>query len=147
MKIIIRILAYVLIIFHGTLAIANDHDQDAAIVSKSEQLVKIVYHLNEREKSRMLVESVTELLNASGEIDIKVVIHGIAIIRLAKNDDMSKEFANLIERGVEIGACSNSILRRRVDPSTMIDGVELITEGGVKRLLTLQQRGYLYIKI
>ncbi len=144
---IIKFLFYIFILQQASVGLANDIELKKEAVLKSEQITKVVYHLNDREKSRMLIESVNELLNSSSEVDIQIVIHGIAIIRLAKKDVMSKDFSDLISRGVTIGACSNSILRRRVDPNTMVDGVELVTEGGIKRILTLQQQGYLYIKI
>ena len=109
--------------------------------------LKVVYHLNEREKAGVLISSVQELLKSNPENQIEVVIHSSAIIRLAKDGDLSAEFEGLLSKGVIIGACSTSMLKNNLRPDILIGGVVQLKQGGVLRILELQKQGYSYIKI
>ena len=95
----------------------------------------------------MAITSINEILKSNPDADIKAVVHGPAIIRLAKGDGLNNEFVNLIQNGVEVGACSKSILNQKIEPSIMIDGVTILSKGGVQRIIDLQLQGYIYIKI
>ncbi len=68
----------------------------------SEQL-KIVYHVNEKEKMPMLISSIKEILKIDNNAEIKAVIHGSAIYKLSKRDKKSDQIKQLINNGVEIG--------------------------------------------
>lgn len=109
--------------------------------------LKVVYHLNEREKAIVLVSSIQELLKLNPETQIEVVIHGSAIIRLAKDDGLNDKFEDLLSKGVVIGACSISMLKNDLRPDILADGVVQLKQGGVLRILELQKQGYYYIKI
>lgn len=95
----------------------------------------------------MAITSINEILKSNPDADVKMVVHGPAIIRLSKRDGLNNEFVNLIQFGVEIGACSISILNQKIEPSIMIDGVVILSQGGVQRIIDLQSQGYIYIKI
>ena len=109
--------------------------------------LKIVYHLNEMEKATIVISSIREILKTYPDAEIIAVIHGPAIIRLAKSDGLMNEFKDLLESGVEIGACNTSILKSSLRPGLMVEGVTLLSQGGVQKIIELQQLGYIYIKI
>jgi len=109
--------------------------------------LKVVYHLNEGEKASILIASLNELIKTNDELDVKVVVHGSAVIRLSSRDTLSSKLEELLNKGVKIGVCSISMLKQGIKHSLIMEGVELIKEGGVQRILNLQKQGYLYIKI
>ncbi|WGO99557.1 DsrE family protein [Saccharophagus degradans] len=108
---------------------------------------KVVYHVNEPEKVKLLISSVEELLNVTPDSIVEVVVHGPGIIRLSKSDSGSSDVKALINRGVKVGACSISMLKRGLNPRLMVNGVVQLEQGGVYRVLELQKLGYYYIKI
>ena len=108
---------------------------------------KVVYHLNESEKASVLISSVNQLHQSGSVSEIVVIVHGSAITRLSKRDSLSASFENLIQAGVKIGACSISMLKRKMKHDLILDGVSFVKEGGVLRILKLQKQGYDYIKI
>ncbi len=108
---------------------------------------KIVYHLNEKEKSQVLIASVNNILELHPKADIKLIMHSQAIMGLSKQDNLHRDFIALLKKGVAIGACSISMLKHKTNPDLMIEGVEFLTEGGILRIVRLQQQGYLYIKL
>ena len=109
--------------------------------------LKVVYQLNEMEKTVMAINSINALLKDEPDADIVLVVHGPAIIRLSNNDKLRYELRDLIDRGVEIGACNNSVLSNGLDPKLLLPGSKLLIQGGVRRILELQQAGYLYLKM
>ena len=86
-------------------------------------------------------------MKSNPEIQIEVVIHSSAIIRLAKDDGLSTKFEGLLSKGVIIGACSISMLKNNLRLDILIDGVIQLKQGGILRVLELQKQGYSYIKI
>ncbi len=115
-------------------------------VSFSEAL-KVVYHVNESEKVQLVISTINQLLTTNTETDIKIVVHSGAVKRLAKTDEISKDFQSLVNRGVYVGVCSISMLEKEIMPSLVIEGVKFITKGGIQKILEFQKQGYLYIKI
>ncbi len=111
------------------------------------QSIKVVYQLDELEKTNLAINSVNALLKEVPDAEIILVVHGPAIIRLSNSDGIRYELRNLLDKGVEIGACNNSVLSNGLKPELLLPGVTLLTQGGVKKILELQQAGYLYIKI
>lgn len=109
--------------------------------------LKVVYHLNEVEKTRILISSIKELLASDPEAQIEVVIHGPAIVRLDKASGLRAQIESLIEQGVIIGACSTSMLNNKLRPGMLIDGITELKQGGVLRIIQLQKQGFWYIKI
>jgi intracellular sulfur oxidation DsrE/DsrF family protein len=115
-------------------------------VALSEPL-KVVFHINEFEKANLLIFSVNELIHTKNNIDIKLVMHGSSILKLSKNDSLRKKFERLMKQGVEIGVCSQAMLQNKLKPGMIIEGVNFLTQGGLIRIIQLQNQGYRYIKI
>lgn len=111
------------------------------------ETLKVVYHINEIEKTQTLMNSIGAILEAKKETEIKVVFQGSAIVRLGVDSDMKATIKSFIQRGVSFGACSISLINKSLSPSLLIEGVEIINDGGVIRILQLQKQGYGYIKI
>lgn len=109
--------------------------------------LKVVFHINERAKAQMLLNSINKLIDSEPDAQVQVIFHGGAIIRLSRQDGLSDDFLGLFEKGVVLGACSTSMLSNELAPDLMIEGVRYLSDGGVPALIDLQRQGYLYIKI
>lgn len=109
---------------------------------------RVVFHINEAEKLSMLMNNTINVRNDLGEdAIIEVVVNGPAITRLASFSNTGEILQKMIDAGIEIGGCSNAIRASQLDPSRLYPGVHIIQEGGITRLIRLQQKGYVYIKM
>lgn len=103
--------------------------------------MKVVFHLDELAKWQETHQNVRNLLKASPEIEIVVLVNGIAITGylLAENTEFIKT------QGVTFHACSNAMKANQVSPEDLPKIVQVVP-AGVLDLVELQQAGYAYIK-
>ncbi|MCB1209453.1 MAG: DsrE family protein [Verrucomicrobiales bacterium] len=97
----------------------------------------------------------THGINAK-EVHLHLVYHGTGIAAVV-NDEARKRLgtedtnpnaailAELIERGVQVELCENTMQSKGVKPSELMPGVKLVV-GAYPRLIDLQLQGYAYIK-
>ena len=109
--------------------------------------LKVLLHLDQADQAVTLINVIEEIAKANPDADVQVVVHGAAVTRLRRDDYLNADFQRVIDRGVHIGVCNVSMLRKGVLHSSLLSGVELITEGGIARILALEKQGYSYIKI
>jgi intracellular sulfur oxidation DsrE/DsrF family protein len=131
---------------------------------------KVVYHADfadPRRFSAMLTSinnMVTTYQNNLAEYDVRIVFvaHGIRFVTadplndtpFAEDAVLKERRKDLIERlrtlhdtqGVKLELCGITREQVRLDPETLIAGVELVPSG-VVRLAKLQHQGFAYIKI
>ena len=84
-----------------------------------------------------------------GAIDIALVVHGpaLGVFKAGKADaDLSRRLADLVARGVDLGACGNTLDAQHLDVADLLPGFARIGEGGVVRLAQLQAQGYAYLR-
>lgn len=109
---------------------------------------KLVIHINDPARLAELVNVVTNTSEAfNKKIDIVVVVNGPAITRLASFSNNQESIQTILDTGAELGACSNAMLNKKINPDQLIKGVTVLKEGGVKKIMQLQQAGYSYIKM
>ena len=109
---------------------------------------RVVFHINDSEKLPLLLNNTLNLKKDLGPaVEIQVVVNGPAITRLASFANTGDSLQKMLDAGIELGGCSNAMRNNNLDPSKLYPGVKIINEGGVTRLLRLQQQGYAYIKI
>ena len=109
--------------------------------------IKVLLHLDQADQAVTLVSVVEEITKTNPDADVHVVVHGAAVTRLRRDDYLNADFQRIIDGGVHIGVCNVSMVRKGLLHSSLLSGVELITEGGIARILALQRQGYSYIKI
>ena len=109
--------------------------------------IKVLFHLNEKMKAPLLISNVSNYLSSNPYSKIVVVVNGSAVLRLVRGGGMDAAFQNLINAGVEIGACNNTIIANKIKGKHIVSGVTILREGGISRLVQLQLEGYVYIKI
>lgn len=103
--------------------------------------MKVVFHVDELAKWRETSSNVRNLLKAASDIEIVVLVNGIAITGylLAENAD----FINTT--GISFHACNNAMLANQVAPEDLPVSVQVVP-AGVLDLVELQQKGFAYIK-
>ncbi len=109
--------------------------------------IKVLLHLDQADQAVTLINVVEEIIKANPDADVQVVVHGAAVTRLRRDDYLNADFQRIIDRGVHIGVCNVSMTRKGMLHDSILAGVELLTEGGIARVLALQKQGYSYIKI
>jgi len=97
----------------------------------------------------------TQGIDAS-QVHLHLVYHGTgiaAVVNDAARQRLGSEAANpnaailaeLIQRGVQVELCENTMQSKGVNPSELMPGVKLVV-GAYPRLIDLQLQGYAYIK-
>ena len=112
--------------------------------------IKVLLHLDQADQADQavtLINVVEEITKANPNADVQFVVHGAAITRLRRDDYLSTDFDRIIALGVNIGVCNVSMMRKGLLHSSLLSGVNLLTEGSIARILALQKQGYSYIKI
>ncbi len=110
---------------------------------------KTVFHLigssaDEQDLALTLAENLTE--DDSIEMDdIAVLAQAEGIDPVTKEGDESERVRALVESGVSVKACSNTLAMFDLDESDLVDGVETVSSG-VGELTRLQNDGYAYIR-
>ncbi|MBK6959829.1 MAG: DsrE family protein [Gammaproteobacteria bacterium] len=109
--------------------------------------IKVLLHLDQADQAVTLISVAEEIIKGNPDVDVQVVVHGAAVTRLRLDDYLNADFQRIVARGVHIGVCNVSMARKGLLHDSLLSGVELITEGGIARILALQKQGYSYVKI
>lgn len=108
---------------------------------------KVVLHVNTPQKMTMLVNNVKNLREKLGPgADIVVVINGPAVIRFSTLADSREQLDELLTENAEIMICSYAMSNRNLTRVQLLEGTQFLENGGVAKLVELQQDGYAYIK-
>lgn len=121
----------------------------AAVLAGAAQAepARILFHLNQAEQAETLAVVLDEVLRDMPDAQVRVVVHGTAILRFDRDDRLAPEFRALLAKGTRIDACSVSMKRAGVAEGRLVAGIRPVPEGGIARILALQRQGYAYIKI
>ncbi|WP_226004743.1 DsrE family protein [Natrinema salinisoli] len=77
--------------------------------------------------------------------DVAVVAQADGIEPLTIGGDGSEMVESLLETGIEVKACSNTLDLKDLAESDLVEGVETVPSGGGE-LTRLQSEGYAYIR-
>jgi intracellular sulfur oxidation DsrE/DsrF family protein len=109
---------------------------------------KVVLHLNNQHKLHILESNILNLRKSFGDkVDIVVVVNGPAVIQFAKFAKTENRIRGMLDQQAEISVCSNAMRNNDLLRQQLLDGIIYLDQGGVARLVELQQQGYSYIKI
>lgn len=114
---------------------------------------KIVYHLTDPEKTKFVLSNIQNHINGVGgwgHIEaLELVVHGPALKNLLTKT-MDPEVQQALERlqgqGVVFGACGNTMRAFNITLEQLPAKTEYLPQGGVVRLMELQEQGYVYIR-
>ncbi|HEY9202216.1 MAG TPA: DsrE family protein [Gammaproteobacteria bacterium] len=109
---------------------------------------KVVLHLNTPQKMTMLVNNVKNLREKLGpKADIVVVINGPAVSRFSTLAESREQLDELLTEKAEVMICSYAMSNRNLTRVQLLEGTTFLENGGVAKLVELQQDGYAYIKL
>ena len=116
---------------------------------------KIVYHLDEPgvEKAKAVLGNIrNHIAGVKGWEHIEaleLVVHGAALKTFLKKD-MDPEVKRALEvlqtEGMRFGACGNTIRGLKITLADVAEGAKELPQGGVVRVMELQEQGYAYIR-
>ena len=116
---------------------------------------KIVYHLSEAgvEKAKFVLGNIQNHVDGVRgwqQIEaFELVVHGPALktfVTKTIDPDVKRATEALQDRGVEFGACGNTMKRLDISIDDLPAGAKHLPQGGVVRLMELQELGYTYIR-
>ncbi|MDF9747301.1 DsrE family protein [Natrinema salsiterrestre] len=111
--------------------------------------MQTVFHLIADEPAQQrtaltIAENLTE--DDSVEIDdVAIVAQADGIEPLTAGGDGSETVKSLLEAGIAVKACSNTLEMKDLADSDLVEGVETVPSGGGE-LTRLQSEGYAYIR-
>lgn len=76
----------------------------------------------------------------------KMVVNGDAVRNLLSGAPEADRIARMIDAGIQIEACRNSLGHHDYDAAALIDGVGTV-ESGVAEVVRLQRHGVTYLKL
>lgn len=108
---------------------------------------RVVFHLSDLEKWPVALANVKNLIAASQEIQVEVLINSKAVAAFATSEpiEWSEQLAALQALGVHFLVCANSLKGHQIGPDSLPQGV-LTVPVGVLALVEKQTEGYAYIK-
>lgn len=77
--------------------------------------------------------------------DIAIVAQSEGITPLTAGGENSEQVESLLDNGVSVKACSNTLDTKDLEESDLVDGVETVPSGAGE-LTRLQNDGYAYIR-
>lgn len=98
----------------------------------------------EQATSLAIVENLLE--DESGTIDeVAIVAQADGIAAITTDGDGNEQVQSLIEQGVDVKACANTLEMKDMDESDLVEGIETVPEGAVE-VTRLENEGYAYLR-
>jgi uncharacterized protein len=116
---------------------------------------KIVYHLDDPgvEKARFVLGNIKNHVDGVGgwqNIEaLELVVNGPALksfVASGMDAEMRQSLQELQRQGLAFGACGNTMKAFKVTLEQLPAGARLLPQGGVVRVMELQEQGYAYIR-
>ena len=115
-------------------------------------VTKVVYHVNDAADATNAMRNASNHLEADPTAKIVFVTHskGIDFLLEGAVDKEGNPYnisvEKLMAKGVAFEVCSNTLVKRKIDPKTVLPGSKIVPSG-VAEVATLQAKeGYVYIK-
>jgi intracellular sulfur oxidation DsrE/DsrF family protein len=116
---------------------------------------RVVYHLTEggADKAKAVLGNIANHVSGVGGWEnieaLELVVHGAAL-RTFVTTDMDPAVRGLLDRlqtqGLALGACGNTMKGMSITLEQLPDGTKRLPQGGVVRLMELQEAGYSYVR-
>ena len=116
---------------------------------------KVVYHLSEAgvDKARFVLGNIQNTIEGVGgwaNIEaIELVVHGPALrtfLTKTMDPDIKRMLEQLQAQGVGFGACGNTMKALRITLDELPAGAHPLPQGGVVRIMELEEQGYVYLR-
>lgn len=111
---------------------------------------KVIFHIDELSKWKLLLANVSNLLNAidNKKFHIEVLANAEAVKYYDPTQDLDSDINTmeiLNNRGIEFVACNNALMANHIEKNNIIRFVNIVP-AGVLELVDKQGEGYAYIK-
>ncbi len=115
--------------------------------------IKAVYHMTDGvEQAARGLRNVQNHLNADPSAKIVVVGHGKGIdfmlegAKTPRGGEFAGTISNLASQGVEFRACNNTLVSRKIDPSSLAMEAKVVPSGVAEVARMQAKEGYVYLK-
>ena len=116
---------------------------------------KIVYHLDEAglDKARSVLGNIENHIRGVGGADhieaIELVVHGAALrnfVPASMDVALRAALDRLQTQGLAVGACGNTMKAFNITLEQLPQGTRPLPQGGVVRVMELQEQGFVYLR-
>ena len=114
---------------------------------------KVVYHLDDPDKTKFVLGNIENHIAGVGGVEnieaIELVVHGPALRGFATRNidpDVKQALERLQKERVSFGACGNTMKGLNLTLDQLPAGAHALPQGGVVRIMELQEQGYAYIR-
>jgi hypothetical protein len=147
--------ALMLAVGAGSALVLGTAVTEASHLADNPKKHKIVYHLNEAgaEKAKAVLGNIrNHVKGVKGWENIEaleLVVHGAALksfLRADMDPEVKRALETLQIQGMQFGACGNTIKGLKITLGDLAEGAKELPQGGVVRVMELQERGYAYVR-
>ena len=128
---------------------------DSAHLKENPRKHRIVYHLDEAglDKAKFVLGNIRNHVVGVGgwqHIEaLELVVHGPALklfVQSSIDPALKQTLEMLQEQGMTFGACGNTMKNFSITTEQLPRGSLVLPQGGVVRLMELQEHGYIYLR-
>ena len=128
---------------------------DGAHLKENPRKHRIVYQLDEAglDKAKFVVGNIRNHVSGVGgwqNIEsLELVVHGPALklfVQSSIDPALKQTLEMLQEQGMTFGACGNTMKNFSITTEQLPHGSLVLPQGGVVRLMELQEHGYIYLR-
>lgn len=108
----------------------------------------VVVHLDEADpaKHEAVLRNITNLLAELGEdTPVELVVHGPGLAAALAGAPDAGAVRELLDRGVMVAACGNTMRRQGVAADQLVAGVRVVP-AGIAQLVRRQREGWAYVR-
>jgi len=115
----------------------------------------VVYHLDEAglDKARSVLGNIENHIRGVGGADhieaIELVVHGAALrnfVTASMDVALRAALDRLQTQGLAVGACGNTMKAFNITLEQLPQGTRPLPQGGVVRVMELQEQGFVYLR-
>jgi intracellular sulfur oxidation DsrE/DsrF family protein len=122
-------------------------------VAPEQEKTRIVYHMTSSDTAGAALRTLGNHLDAAPDVAVVVVAHnnGVDFLLRGARDETGQLLETTVrrfrERGVEFRVCGNTLVRRKIESSEVIQDARLVPSG-IAEIARLQgQEGYVYLRL
>ena len=128
---------------------------EASHLKENPKKHKIVYHLNEAgvDKTKFVLSNIENHIKGVGGLQnietIELVVHGPALknfLTATIDPGLKASLERLQTEGLVFGACGNTMKAFNITLEQLPEGAKYLPQGGVVRVMELEEQGYADIK-
>ncbi len=111
-------------------------------------MIKVVFDVSDKNKVEAVFQNILNVLEDFDykDIEIELVNYADSILYyLSKNNPNLEKINKLLDLGVKISVCSNSMKKNEVSKDDFVFDANVVP-AGIGHIIRLQNSGYLYIK-